>query len=485
MDDRRRAVDAAERAVLGAVIRHDGATAEAIKWLFPSDFADVRHGHIFDAATDLNARGVEPTYATLLAELKRHGNLHGHLTVEYVLGLPDEACLTVQIGHHAEIVRVEARRRRLADEFRRGIQKLDETDATDLPELVRGIQRQLADAGIADEDAAGPLDKFAYDGWGFLKHQGADVEPVWGRRGSVAWPMGEACMIAGASGVGKTTIAHQVLLGRLGIGGEVLGMPVRPTESKVLYLAMDRPMQIARAFSRLVTEEHEDILRDRLVWWGGPLPAVLEKEPWVLAELAEHHGADTIIVDSIKDTIKKVSDDECGNAFNRARQNALAEGLQLLELHHNRKGQAGAVREETIDAIYGSAWLVNGAGSVFGLFGDPGDPVVRMRHLKQSSGDLGSFEVRHDFDRGVSAIDAAADPLVLMRQNADGLSPQEFAWALNGSADKPSRNDIEKARRKLDALVAKGLATKVDGMRGGADGGQSARYFGRAEERPN
>jgi replicative DNA helicase len=211
----------------------------------------------------------------------------------------------------------------------------------------------------------------------------------------------------------------------------------------------------------------------------------LEKEPWVLAEMAEHHGADTIIVDSIKDAIRKVSDDECGNAYNRARQAALAEGFQLLELHHNRKGQAGAAREENIDAIYGSGWLVNGAGSVFGLFGDPGDPVVRMRHLKQSSGDLGSFDVRHDFDRGLSAIDGATDPLLLMRNSPDGISPQELAWALHGKAGAPARNDIEKARRKLDGLVAKGLAVKVEGQRGGADGGQSARYFGRAEERPN
>jgi replicative DNA helicase len=485
MPDRRELVEAAERAVIGSIVSHPAAITEALAVLAGDDFADPRHEHIFVAAAAVHFRGASVGHVTVLDQLTRDGTLRGNLTNGYLIGIGADACLPVQVGHHAEIIVREAKRRTLESEYRRGLQALDVTEGDDLDEVVRGLQRQLTMFSLTSTASTAPFDKFAFDGWGFLKHQGADIEPVWGRRGTVAWPMGEACMIAGPSGVGKTTIAHQVLLGRLGIGGDVLGMPVQPTGKKVLYLAMDRPMQIARAFSRLVQDEHENLLRDHLVWWGGPLPATLESEPWVLAELAEHHGADTIIVDSIKDTIQKVSADESGNAYNRARQNALAEGFQLLELHHNRKGMAGAAREENIDAIYGSAWLVNGAGSVFGLFGDPGDPVVRMRHLKQSSGDLGSFEVRHDFDRGVSAIDAAADPLALMRQNADGLSPQEFAWAVNGSADKPTRNDIEKARRKLDSLVAKGLATKVDGMRGGADGGQSTRYFGRAEESPN
>jgi replicative DNA helicase len=303
------------------------------------------------------------------------------------------------------------------------------------------------------------------------------VEPVWGRRGSVAWPMGEACMIAGPSGVGKTTIAHQVVLSRIGIGGDVLGLPVTPTGSKVLYLAMDRPAQIARAFSRLVSDEHEAILRERLVWWGGPLPVVLEKEPWVLAEMADRHGADTIVVDSIKDTILKVADDACGIAYNRARQNVVAEGMQILELHHNRKGMAGAAREEGIDSVYGSGWLVNGAGSVFGLFGDPGDPVVRMRHLKQSSGDLGSFDVTHDFTRGLSGLDDTRDPLAILRRAPHGITAQEMAAALCGKASGPTRNDVEKARRKLDSFAAQDVAVKEEGLRGGANGGQQARYW--------
>ncbi|HZP54633.1 DnaB-like helicase N-terminal domain-containing protein [Actinocrinis sp.] len=477
MSAREEATRAAERAVLGAMLFHHSAVPEAATYLDADQFDEPRHGYVFTAATALHARSAPTNPAAVLDELHRLGHLHGSLNAAYVHALTDDACLTTQVGYYAAIITREARRRRLNLAFRSGLAALDETEGEDLPELAAKLTRDLTELASPMDGAVGPLDKFAFDGWSFLKHQGEHAEPVWGRRGSVAWPVGEACMLAGPPGVGKTTIAHQVLLGRIGIGGDVLGLPVVPTGSKVLYLAMDRPSQIARAFARLVSDEHEAVLRERLVWWAGPLPAVLEKEPWVLAELAERHGADTIVVDSIKDTIRKVADDESGNAYNRARQNVLAEGMQILELHHNRKAQAGQSREESLDAIFGSAWLTAGAGSVFGLYGDPGDPVVRMRHLKQSSGDLGSFDVVHDFDRGISQIDDGRDPLAILKRAANGITAHELAAALCAKASGPDRNEVEKARRKLDSFAAKGVAFKEDGARGGASGGQQARYW--------
>jgi hypothetical protein len=55
-------------------------------------------------------------------------------------------------------------------------------------------------------------------------------------------------MISGPQGVGKTTILQQLVLGVVGLRDEVLGIPIKPVDDRpVLYLALDRPEQIARS----------------------------------------------------------------------------------------------------------------------------------------------------------------------------------------------------------------------------------------------
>jgi len=108
------------------------------------------------------------------------------------------------------------------------------------------------------------------DGATFLLDLPEGVPAVWGAGDDVLWPEGEALTIAGPPGVGKTTLVSHVLVAMLGIADpHVLGLPVAPAR-KVLYLAMDRPQQIARALARHVRPEHRTILAERLVVWKGP-----------------------------------------------------------------------------------------------------------------------------------------------------------------------------------------------------------------------
>ncbi|QOK21391.1 AAA family ATPase [Janibacter indicus] len=301
---------------------------------------------------------------------------------------------------------------------------------------------------------------YARDGADFLLDDNPDEIPaLWGHGTDILCAKGEPLMICGGPGVGKTTIAGQLLEARLGLGPRtVLDLPVEPTSSRVLYLAMDRPRQIQRALARLLRhEEHRDTLHERLIIWPGPPPADLAQDTDALARLAHEHGADTVFVDSLKDAFLGVSEDGPAAGYNRARQTAIAAGVELIELHHTRKNTAsnGAKKPPaTLSDVYGSTWLTSGAGSVISLDGDAGDAVVELRHLKQPADTIGPLKVLHDSTTGRSSIFHATDLIALARGNGD-ITAREAAKALS-ETDKPTANQVEKARRRLQALEKSG-----------------------------
>ncbi len=84
--------------------------------------------------------------------------------------------------------------------------------------------------------------------------------------------------VAGPMGLGKTMLALLLMHAQLGLGdGRVLGLPVPERPGKILYLAMDRPAQIARAVHRLFTENERQVLAERLLIWRGRHPATSRK----------------------------------------------------------------------------------------------------------------------------------------------------------------------------------------------------------------
>jgi hypothetical protein len=87
----------------------------------------------------------------------------------------------------------------------------------------------------------------------------------------------------------------------------------------------------------MVGEEHRTQLHEHRTVWQGPPPGDLAKYPSLLLELCKQACADAVIVDSLKDAAVGLSADEVGAGYNRARQNACAAGVQVLELHHLRK----------------------------------------------------------------------------------------------------------------------------------------------------
>lgn len=303
------------------------------------------------------------------------------------------------------------------------------------------------------------------DGASFVLEVPDTVPALWGGGDEVLWAPGESLMIVGPSGVGKTTVAGQLVKARLGLIPSVLGFPVVPSDRRVLYLAMDRPAQAARALHRQFRAQDRDVLADRLVVWKGPPPADMARHPGVLLRLCEQADAGTAIVDSLKDAAIGLSDDEVGAGYNRARQMALTAGVELIELHHQRKSQNGSVPSK-LDDVYGSVWLVNGSGSVVLLWGEAGDPVVAFRHLKQPMTEVGPFQVQHDPQRGITTVYHSVD-LVQLATRREGLTARQAAEILADSK-KPSNADLEKARRRLEKLVERNVLVKADyGNRGG------------------
>lgn len=311
----------------------------------------------------------------------------------------------------------------------------------------------------------------------FLFDEQDTTVALWGDGDDILWAEGEALMIAGGMGLGKTTLAGQIVRAQLGLATEVLGLPVHPIDGPILYLAMDRPRQIRRSMLRQFDHTERDHISGRLLIRTGPPIADIAAYPGLLAAMAAEAGAAIVYVDSLKDAAIGLSDDKVGAAYNRARQGLLADGVQICELHHNRKASAGMTPNGSVTEVYGSTWLTSGAGSVITLTGDPGDPIIEFRHVKQPLNEVGPWRLLNNPDAGHMTIDHKVDLLELAAAaGPDGLSATGAAAAIF-QKEKPSKAEVEKARYRLDKLARQGLLTRIDGLKGGHDGGTPSVWF--------
>jgi replicative DNA helicase len=299
------------------------------------------------------------------------------------------------------------------------------------------------------------------------------VESIWGDNHRCLWAKGEPFLLCGPDGVGKTALAEQLALHRCGVGdGMFLGLPVQ-SSGRVLYLACDRPTQAIRSFRRMVGDADRELLDERLTIWRGPLPFNLASEPKGLVELGHHFDAETVVIDSLKDVASDLSKEESGLGLNAAFQNAVAEGIEVAGLHHQRKQQSGTAKPRHLSDVYGSRWITAGAGSVVMLWGEAGDLVVDFDHLKQPDETVGPLKIIHDHVYGQSTVAESVDAWSVVKCARNGITAAAVATEMFG-APAPTRNELEKARRQLERLTREGRIHKRDGARG--RGGNAALY---------
>jgi hypothetical protein len=227
-----------------------------------------------------------------------------------------------------------------------------------------------------------------------------------------------------------------------------------------------------------VSEDQLDALGRRVMVWRGPPERDLARHPDDLLALARRAHATLVVVDSLKDAALRLPDDEVGAGWNRAVQTCLAESVDVLVLHHQRKGRDGA-KPKAIDDVYGSVWITAGAGSVVLLWGSPGDALVELTHLKQPAAPVGPLKIQHDHRAGVTVVSDGFDLLRVLRASSQGLTAPAAARQM---FDIDENHDVEdsqrrKAKRALDGLVEKGLAHRRDAREGGTGGSDAARYF--------
>lgn len=237
------------------------------------------------------------------------------------------------------------------------------------------------------------------------------MESVWGAGQQSLWPKGEALMMVGGIGTGKTTIAQQLVLHGIGaLEGPFLGYPVTLPPGVVGYIAADRPAQIRRSFRRMVDESMRDLVNDRMDAWSGALPFALDNaKTGQLADFVQERGWSALVIDSLKDVCSGTTDDESGLRINQQIQECTARGIEVLVLHHQRKASEQNRKPKNLDDVYGSRWLTAGAGSVVMLWGEAGSNEVEMSHLKQPAESVGPLTLVHDHEVGVTTAVGIAD----------------------------------------------------------------------------
>jgi archaellum biogenesis ATPase FlaH len=316
----------AERYVLGAVLL-DGERFSEISTLNPDDFAFRRHGQVFHAMQNLQARDENIDRLTVYEELVRHGEAGGD-GLSFLMSLDDGMPPIVHLHSWVRIIRNKSLLRRTLVAAQKVCDEcLLETGTPG--EILAGHAAQIAALSTGSSDGA-------------KIHRVEDLESVFADRAPVEYlvkpelPAKTVVCLTGDSESGKTTLACAWARDVISQGHAVL----------ILDRDKNPRERIRERLERLGIESDGELLH---VWDceqedEAPQPDHPIVTDWVKRMMAATGKSPLVIVDSL---VSFFAGDEDENSavdmralFNRCR--ALTKlGATVILIHHtNRQGEA-------------------------------------------------------------------------------------------------------------------------------------------------
>ena len=253
------------------------------------------------------------------------------------------------------------------------------------------VSREAATRGLDSITRAHPTWDFgdAIDGAAWGTKVPETLPAIWGYGERAYWTSGEFGILYGGDGTNKTTLAHGLLAGMLSFPGreKVLGYPVTPLrpDVAVIYLALDRPRQIERSWSRFHPGEYQDLTEGRLVVWPKGVPSEVINHPeWFLPwleelawrEVKKRPGA--VIIDNAIDAFGDFAKTENATLAGWILNDLARNDVDTLALAHDKKEQGATPRKfppASMDGLYGGRNFRAKSGTVVNLWKPPGNDI--------------------------------------------------------------------------------------------------------------
>lgn len=298
------------------------------------------------------------------------------------------------------------------------LKKIDESDVSSTQRLL-AMQGLRKDLGISKSELAEVItalqeelhDDKAVTSFEEVMKNTVVTEPLVER----LIPLGSVCLLAAEGGTGKTSFLYR-LLESVSSGRPFAGHFKVPKAHPVLMVQKDESQVNALVkWRRMELEPGKGLVTVRWNFHVGMLPQL---RTWIIESKAK-----LVLLDSLGTLLggggTSLNDAEIGLLY-MYHLNKIASDLQVsIVITHHLKKESGQAREGqqrervvTKNSLYGSAFLVNGASEVFGLYKqatpeygvaeeDANNPTLILKVLKCRSGiteDGDKFELKGNLD---------------------------------------------------------------------------------------